>query len=140
MEGAQKILQMDAPGVPKDMLDELFKGLIRTVKTGEMDIVGGVRGPDKNGDFTLVGAIAFEDPSALEKEFKKFVEKHRAKGRTKRISSGTWRRPTRSAFTPTSFPRAGSSSPPKSSAATSVPLAFAFAPEGRLHCHRPRRD
>src|SRR5262249_9865230 len=59
----------------KDMMDELFKGLIRIVKTGEADIVAGVRGPDKDGEFTFVGAVAFEDPSALEKEFKKFVEK-----------------------------------------------------------------
>jgi hypothetical protein len=55
--------------------EELFKGLIRTVKTGEFDIVMGVRGPDKNGWYTGVGAVAFEDPSKLEKEFKAYIEK-----------------------------------------------------------------
>ena len=53
----EKIRQLlDALGLEKlfDVLfdkfdrleDEVFKGLIRTVKTGEMDIAGGVRGPD----------------------------------------------------------------------------------------------
>ncbi len=62
-------------GNAKDLVDELFKGLIRTVKTGEADIVGAVRGPNKDGDFTLVAAVAFEDTAKLEKEFKAFVEK-----------------------------------------------------------------
>lgn len=61
-------------GNAKDFVDELLKGLIRTAKTGEADVVGGVRGPDKDGDFTLVAAVAFDDTAALEKEFKKFVE------------------------------------------------------------------
>jgi hypothetical protein len=73
LEEGQKFA--NAPGAPKDMLDELFKGLIRTVKTGEFDIAAGMRGPDKNGDFALAAAVAFEDPSALEKEFKKVIEK-----------------------------------------------------------------
>lgn len=58
----------------KPLLEEIFKGLKRTVKTGEFDIVAGVRGPDKNGSYTGVGAIAFEDTAVLEKEFKKFIE------------------------------------------------------------------
>ncbi len=57
----------------KGFVDEVFKGLIRTVKTGEVDLVGAVRGPDKDGDFSVVVAGAFEDTAALEKEFKKFV-------------------------------------------------------------------
>lgn len=61
------------PGL-RDAVDELFKGLIRTVDTGKFDIVGAVRGPDKNGSFTAVGAVAFEDPSALEKAIRKFIE------------------------------------------------------------------
>jgi hypothetical protein len=59
----------------KDLTDALFQGLIRTAKTGEADVVGAVRGPDKDGAFTAVVAVAFEDPSALEKEFRKLMEK-----------------------------------------------------------------
>ena len=44
------------------------------MKTGEADIAGAVRGPDKDGDFTAVLAVAFDDPAALEKEFKKLLE------------------------------------------------------------------
>jgi hypothetical protein len=60
----------------KPPLDELFKGLARTVKTGEFDIAGAVRGPNNAGWFTAVGAVAFEDPSKLEKEFKTYIEKN----------------------------------------------------------------
>lgn len=63
-----------APPNIKPAVDELFKGLVRTVKTGEFDVAGAVRGPDKNGDFTGVLAVAFEDPAALEKEVRKAVQ------------------------------------------------------------------
>lgn len=65
--------EMRDPGTAS--LEELLKGLARTVKTGQFDIVGAVRGPDKNGWFSAVGAVAFEDPSTLEKEFKTFFQK-----------------------------------------------------------------
>ena len=64
LEEGQKMAVGNAPEVAKATTEEFFKGLIRTVKTGEADIVAGIRGPDKNGDFTLVGAVAFEDPAA----------------------------------------------------------------------------
>ena len=74
---ATKALEEGQKAIPagggKDLTDELFKGLIRTVKTGEFDVVGGVRGPDKDGEFTLVAGVAFEDTAALEKEFRKYV-------------------------------------------------------------------
>lgn len=75
LKEAQAETANNLPPTVKALSDELFKGLARTVKTGEADIVGGVRGPDKNGDFAAVLAVAFDDPAALEKEFKKFVEK-----------------------------------------------------------------
>jgi hypothetical protein len=73
-EAANKEAGNNAPANVKPVLDELFKGLGRTAKTGEFDIAGAVRGPDKNGDFALALAVAFEDPEALEKEFKKAVK------------------------------------------------------------------
>lgn len=63
-----------AGAIGKDLVDELFKGFIRTVKTGEADVAVALRGPNKDGDFTFVGAFAFDDTAALAKEFKKTVE------------------------------------------------------------------
>lgn len=73
--GRKEALKNTVRDIAKPTIEELFKGLIRTVKTGQFDIAGAVRGPDKNGWFTAVGAIAFEDPSALEKEFRTFFQK-----------------------------------------------------------------
>lgn len=69
----------------KDVIDELFKGFTRTVKTGEADIAAAVRGPNKDGDFTFVGAFAFDDTAALAKEFKKVVEKEAPGNEQERI-------------------------------------------------------
>lgn len=63
----------EAPPPIKKPLDELFKGLVRTVEAGEFDLAGAMRGPDKDGTFTVVGAVSFEDPKALEKELKDLV-------------------------------------------------------------------
>jgi len=75
LEAAEKEETRTARDVEKAVMGELFKGLARTVKTGEFDAAVAVRGPDKNGWYTGVGAVAFEDPAGLEKEFKTFVQK-----------------------------------------------------------------
>lgn len=74
LKGAQLQLANGLPQGAKPVADELFKGLIRTTKAGEGDIAAALRGPDVNGHYTAVGAISFEDPAALEKEFKKFMD------------------------------------------------------------------
>jgi hypothetical protein len=74
LEAAGKEAGNNAPPNAKPVLDELFKGLARTVKTGEYDIAVAVRGPDKNGDFNAALAFAFEDTAALEKEIKKALQ------------------------------------------------------------------
>src|SRR5205085_11198018 len=71
--GLQTMAGNEAPPPFRKSLDELFKGLIRTVESGEFDLAGGMRGPDKNGTFTIVGAVSFEDPRALEKELRDLV-------------------------------------------------------------------
>jgi hypothetical protein len=71
--GTKESLKM-APMGTKPLLEELVKGISRTIKTGEFDLVMGVRGPDKNGLYSLVGAVAFEDTSNLETTFKKSIE------------------------------------------------------------------
>ncbi len=75
LEAGQKKLAETAPPEFKALVDETFKGLIRTVNTGEFDLALSLRGPDKDGLYTVVGAVAFEDPSALEKELRAVYKK-----------------------------------------------------------------
>jgi hypothetical protein len=75
LEAGQKEAKQNAPEEFHAAIDEAFKGLIRTVKDGEFDLAVSLRGPDKMGFYTVVGAIAFEDPSALEKELRVLLKK-----------------------------------------------------------------
>ncbi len=74
MEYQQKETTENLPAAAKATVEELFKGQARTLKTGEFDFLVAVHGPDKNGHFSGVAAMSFEDPAALEKEFKKWME------------------------------------------------------------------
>jgi hypothetical protein len=74
LEGAQKATA-NLPGPGGELLQEFLKGAVRTVKTGEVDVAGAIRGPDKNGQFTTVGAVAFEDPAGVEKALKAVIER-----------------------------------------------------------------
>jgi hypothetical protein len=76
LEAAQTAAGAGVPPDFKPALDETIKGLIRTVKTREFDIAAAVRGPDKNGVYTVVAAIAFDDPSQLEKELRTLYKTH----------------------------------------------------------------
>lgn len=51
----------------KPVATEVWKGLARTLKGGDADAAVVLQGPDKNGKFTLVVGLSFDDPSALEK-------------------------------------------------------------------------
>lgn len=113
----------------KAAIDELFKGLIRTVKTGETDIVAGIRGPDKNGDFSFVGVFAFEDSSALEKEFKKMIEKDSPADEQERIKWDADKLEKVSIHT-YKFAGRGFLDPSKPLGGDKCTLAFAFAPKG----------
>ncbi len=75
LEVAQKEGLKNAPQNVKPLVEELIKGLTRTVKTGEFDIAVALRGPDKNDWYTAVGAVAFDDAANLGKEFKAYIEK-----------------------------------------------------------------
>jgi hypothetical protein len=129
LEKAQKEVQNAGAGVPKDLADEFFKGLIRTVKTGEFDIVAAARGPDKNGDFALVAAVAFEDPSALGKEFKKVIEKEAPPDEQARFKWDAAKAGNVSIHT-YKFPGGGFLDPSKYFGGANCTLAFAFAPKG----------
>ncbi len=129
LEAGQKQLGNGAGVNGKDTVDELFKGLIRTVKSGEVDIVAGVRGPDKDGHFSFVGAFAFDDPAALEKEFRKMVEKEAPADEQDRIKWDADKFEKVNIHT-YKFPGQGFLDPSKVFGADKCTLAFAFAPKG----------
>ncbi|MBN9117660.1 MAG: hypothetical protein J0I06_00565 [Planctomycetes bacterium] len=113
----------------KGAVDELFKGLIRTVKTGEADVAAAVRGPDKDGAFNFVGAFAFEDGTALEKEFKKFVEKDAPADEQDRFKWDADKAGKVNIHT-YKFAGQGFLDPSKVFGGDKCTLAFAFAPKG----------
>jgi hypothetical protein len=58
---------------PKELIDLLVESLHtlnRTLKSGDMDFAASLRGPDKNDQYTAVGAIRAKDTAALEKAMK----------------------------------------------------------------------
>lgn len=57
------------PAVP--VVDELLQGLGRTVKSGDFDILAALQGPDKEGHYTLIAGIAYDDAPKLEAALKK---------------------------------------------------------------------
>ncbi len=73
-EAQAKEMVQNLPAAAKDTVEELFKGQSRTMKSGELDMAAALRGPDKNGHFSAVVAMSFDNPAALEKAFKKFME------------------------------------------------------------------
>ncbi len=79
LEAAQKEAHnSNDPG--KAAGEEFFKALARTARAGELDLALAVRGPDKNGWFTLLGALACDDTKALEKAFRDYIDKNPDKG------------------------------------------------------------
>jgi hypothetical protein len=129
LDAMHKEFAKNAPEVGKAALEELFKGLIRTAKTGEFDIAMGVRGPDKDGWFTMVGAVAFEDPAALETEFKKFVLKQAPQDVVDAIKWDAAKAGNVSIHTWTMKP-GGFSDPSKVFGGDNCIVSFAFAPHG----------
>lgn len=72
--GAKKGMEEgDVPPFAKPLLKEVADGLVRTVKSGQIDVGAALTGPDKNGRFTAVGGFSFEDPAKVEKEVKALV-------------------------------------------------------------------
>jgi hypothetical protein len=129
LEEGQRLAGNTVPPVGKATTDELFKGLIRTVKAGEADIAGGIRGPDKNGDFALVGAIACDDTAALEKEFKKFFKADAPPGEQDRMKWDAAKAGNVNIHT-FKLQTGGFFDISKPFGAEKASLAFAFAPKG----------
>lgn len=64
----------DAPEYVRPVIDELLKGLGRTIKGESIDFALSVNGPNKDGKFSFVGAVNFDDASGLEKAVKEAVK------------------------------------------------------------------
>jgi hypothetical protein len=63
----------------RPFLTEVFDGLARAAKAGENDFAVSILGPDKDGAFTLAAAVAFDDPTKLEKELRELARNPAAK-------------------------------------------------------------
>jgi hypothetical protein len=67
---ADKNIENDAPKEARDAVAEAFNTLRRTVKSGDLDLAASLRGPDKNDQYTGIGAFHLKDTAALEKSIK----------------------------------------------------------------------
>lgn len=70
LEAARKGAAQEAPPEYRAAADEALAGLARTVKSGEFDLGAVLNGPDKDGTFTVVAGVSFDDPAKLEKELR----------------------------------------------------------------------
>jgi hypothetical protein len=73
-EEQQKEMVKNVPEAAKGVIEELFKGQARTNKAGEGDFAAALRGPDKDGRYTAVAALSFDDPAAFGKALRKFID------------------------------------------------------------------
>ncbi|HET6576161.1 MAG TPA: hypothetical protein VFG68_21340 [Fimbriiglobus sp.] len=71
----RKAAAQEAPEKYQAAIDEALAGLSRTVKSGEFDLGAALTGPDKDGHFTAVVGVSFDDPSKLEKELRALHKK-----------------------------------------------------------------
>lgn len=60
----------NAPKEVRDAVTEGFKALRRSIDDERLDLAASLRGPNKNGQFTAVGAFSLKDTAALEKALK----------------------------------------------------------------------
>jgi hypothetical protein len=74
---AGDLLGMIVPSAPEEVqpvLTALSDGLSKAVADGKADAGVALLGPDKNGAYTLIGAVAMADPTGLEKAVRKAVK------------------------------------------------------------------
>jgi len=56
------------------LVDAIFKSLKATVESGEMDLAAAIRGPNKEGFYTAVGAVHCKEGAQLEKAIREAVK------------------------------------------------------------------
>jgi hypothetical protein len=64
-----------APAEVVSLVEAVFKSLKATVESGEMDLAAALRGPNKDGFYTAVGAVHCKEGAQLEKAIKEAVKK-----------------------------------------------------------------
>jgi hypothetical protein len=74
-EGFKKALDKLPDAGARDLLTPLADSLKATAKEGTLDVGVTMRGPAKNGKYTLVGGVQVTDGDTIEKEMKKVIEK-----------------------------------------------------------------
>lgn len=70
VKGAEKEGGKDLPKEARELINELFGTVKRTVQGGRLDFAACLRGPDKDGQYTAVGAFSLKESAALEKAIK----------------------------------------------------------------------
>src|SRR5262249_36583371 len=66
--------QGGAPAEVTALVDAIFKSLKATVGSGEMDLAAAIRGPNKDGYYTAVGAVHCKEGAQLEKAIREAVK------------------------------------------------------------------
>jgi hypothetical protein len=66
--------QGGAPAEVTALVDAIFKSLKATVASGEMDLAAAIRGPNKDGYYTAVGAVHCKEGAQLEKAIREAVK------------------------------------------------------------------
>jgi len=72
-----ELIGKEAANAPKEIAEavsEWYKALGRTVKEGNLGFAASMRGPDRNHQFTVVGAFNLKDTAPLEKALKTAVK------------------------------------------------------------------
>ena len=73
IEISARVKATDLANEPKEVQEieaELFKALDRTVKNGRADFFASLRGPDKNDQYTAIGAFSLKDAPSAEKSIR----------------------------------------------------------------------
>jgi hypothetical protein len=78
LDAGSKVMDRAGPGVAPEGLalyTAFFKSLKATYASGEMDLAAALRGPNKDGFYTAVGAVHCKDGAQLEAALKDAVKK-----------------------------------------------------------------
>ena len=128
MDEQRKEVVQNLPMAAKATVEELFKGQARSLKAGELDMLVAVRGPNKDGHYSAVAAMSFDDGSAVEKEFKKWMEND---GPPEGFGEFKWNADTADKVNIHTFKPSAELLPPQVKVFGDAPsIAFAFAPKG----------
>lgn len=64
----------NVPPEGEAVLSELLEGIDRTIRSGEVDLGLAANGPDRDGHFSLLAGVSFDNPKKLETEIRKLYK------------------------------------------------------------------